>query len=57
MKSIYLLWSVDKILIGAFSYKMDAEDFAIDHRMLDGYYVEQTELSKPSIGLLKDGTY
>lgn len=53
---VYLLKAEDGRLIGAFSSGLAARAFATDHRMLWGWYVEQTRIDGPTV-MLKDGTY
>jgi len=56
MKNVYILWSAEKQLIGVFYTGNDAKDFAEYHKMITGFYIEQTKLNDPTV-LLKDGTY
>lgn len=56
MTYVYLLKSVSGPLIGVFSSGLSATQFASDHRMFEGFYIEQTRVNEPLV-LLKDGTY
>ena len=53
---VFILWSVEKVVVGIFSSEATANEFANLHKMIDGYYIEQTRVDEPTV-LLKDGTY
>lgn len=53
---MYFLWSNERFIVGVFSSRPNAEDFARQHGMLDGWFIEDATVDSPNV-FLKDGTY